>query len=104
MTNLENLTKEIIKFRQQRGWTKGKAIACKNMAIALLLEAAEFLEVFGWTKDNGPPENRREDLQDELIDVLYWVLIIAHDLNINIEKAFRRKMKKNKKKYPVKKK
>jgi NTP pyrophosphatase (non-canonical NTP hydrolase) len=35
------------------------------------------------------------------MDVLYWVLLIAHDLDINIEKDFIRKLNQNEKKYPV---
>ncbi len=102
MTKIEELSKKVLDFRKKRGWTKGAAIAPKNMAIALLLEAAEFLEVFEWTKDNKIPKDKREEFEEELIDVLYWILTIAHDYNIDLEKAFNKKMKKNKKKYPVK--
>lgn len=75
----------------------------KNMAISLLLEAAEFLEIFQWTKDNKIPKDKRKQLEEELVDVLYWVLVIAHDLKIDLAKAFEEKMKKNVQKYPIKK-
>ena len=101
MIDLQELTNKILDFRKKRGWAKGKAIAPKNQAIALLLEAAEFLEVFEWTKDNKLPKNKREEMENELIDVLYWVLVIAYDFKIDIKKAFARKMKKNKIKYPT---
>jgi NTP pyrophosphatase (non-canonical NTP hydrolase) len=101
MTDLQELTNKIIAFRKKRGWVKGKAVAPKNMAIALVLEAAEFLEVFEWTEDNDLPEERRQHMEEELVDVLYWVLTIAHDFKIDLPKAFARKMKKNKSKYPV---
>jgi NTP pyrophosphatase (non-canonical NTP hydrolase) len=32
---------------------------------------------------------------------LYWILLIAHDLKIDIPEAFERKMKQNEIKYPV---
>lgn len=102
MTDLQELTNKIIDFRKKRGWTKGKAVAPKNMAIALLLEAAEFLEVFEWTKDNKFPKGKKQQFEEELVDVLYWVLLIAHDFKIDLGKAFNRKMKKNKNKYPLK--
>jgi len=33
--------------------------------------------------------------------VLYWVLLLGHDLDINLDKALSRKLVKNAKKYPV---
>jgi NTP pyrophosphatase (non-canonical NTP hydrolase) len=38
---------------------------------------------------------------NELMDVLYWVLNMCSDLEINIPEAFERKMKKNEAKYPI---
>lgn len=99
MTDLQELTRKVVKFRNKRKWKKYHSP--KNMAIALVMEAAEFLEVFEWTKDNKLPEGKREEMENELIDVLYWVLVIAHDIKIDIPKAFARKMKKNKIKYPI---
>jgi dCTP diphosphatase len=45
----------------------------------------------------------REALADELSDVLYWVLTIAHDFGIDIAAAFDRKLEKSAAKYPVEK-
>jgi len=101
MTDLQELTKKILDFRKKRDWIRGEAIAPKNQAIALLLEAAEFLEVFEWTKDNKLPKGKKQKMENELIDVLYWVLVIAHDNKIDIKKAFDKKMEKNKIKYPI---
>lgn len=38
---------------------------------------------------------------EELADVLYWVLLMAHDFEIDLAKNFEKKMLKNAKKYPV---
>ena len=99
MTDFQDLTEKILEFRKSRGWVKQHVP--KNMAISLLLEAAEFLEIFQWTKDNQIPQKKRKELEEELVDVLYWVLLIVHDFEIDIPKAFERKMKQNKKKYPI---
>ena len=99
MVEIEELTKKIIDFRNKRGW--GKHHAPKSMAISLLLEAAEFLEIFQWTKDDQIPKNKRKQIEEELVDVLYWVLIIAHDFKIDLKQALIKKLKKNEKKYPV---
>ena len=41
------------------------------------------------------------EVAEELVDVLYWVLLIPHDLRIDLGQAFQAKMKKNELKYPV---
>ena len=102
MTDLKSLTKKIVKFRNERGWEKKDKDHPKNMAIALLLEAVELLELFQWTKNNKIPKNKIKEFEEELIDVLYWVLLIAHDFKIDLKKVFERKIKKNRTKYPVK--
>ncbi len=104
MPDLKNLTDKIIKFRNQRRWKQFHNP--KDEAISLALEAAEVLEHFQW---KSPEEiktylkKHKQDVAEELADVLYWVLLLAHDLDIDLVKAVDRKMKKNALKYPVKK-
>ena len=74
------------------------------MALSLTLEAAELLELMQWK--NGDElrkhlEQKQELLGEELCDVLYWVLVIAHDQGIDLRRAFRDKIRKNRAKYPV---
>ncbi len=104
MTDLEELQTAIIRFRDDRNWQQFHKP--KDLAISLTLEATEFLEHFQWKTEEEFEKHFKEhgeDVEDELIDTLYWVLLIAHDLEIDITKAFERKMAKNAKKYPVKK-
>lgn len=104
MSDIKKLTQKILKFRDKREW--GHFHTPKDMVISLALEAAELLEHFQW---KTPTELKRylktykEHISDELSDVLYWVLMISHDLDIDIFKAFEKKMKKNEEKYPVEK-
>ena len=44
---------------------------------------------------------RRDDIGEELADVFNWILILSHDLSIDIAQASEKKIEKNKKKYPV---
>jgi dCTP diphosphatase len=44
-----------------------------------------------------------DGVSDELADVLYWVLLMAHDLKIDLPTALNKKMKKNAAKYPIEK-
>jgi NTP pyrophosphatase (non-canonical NTP hydrolase) len=104
MPDLTNLQSQIIAFRDARDWQQFHNP--KDMAISLCLEAAELLEHFQW---KNPEEIKahlkanKTDVEDELIDVLYWVLLMAHDLDIDIEQAFANKLAKNEQKYPVEK-
>ena len=45
---------------------------------------------------------KRQEVGEELSDILYWTLLIAHDLDIDLAKAFDEKMILNEIKYPVK--
>jgi NTP pyrophosphatase (non-canonical NTP hydrolase) len=38
---------------------------------------------------------------EELSDILYWTLLMAHDLGINLTSAFAAKMLVNETKYPI---
>ncbi len=73
------------------------------MALSLNLEASEVLELFQWTKDNTVQEGKEDELQDELADVYYWVLLMAHDAGIDIDEALDKKLAKAASKYPVEK-
>ena len=96
---LKTLTKHAVRFRDARDWKKFHKP--KDLAMNLSIEAAELLEQYLWKKDG-----EREDLKeigDELSDVLLSVLLLAHHYGLDLEKAFIHKLKKNAKKYPVRK-
>ncbi len=102
MTDLDKLQKLVIEFRNERDWEQFHNP--KDTAISLVLEATEFLEHFQWKNQaeiKAHLEKNGEDVSEELADVMYWVLLIAHDLNISLEDAVTKKMVKNRRKYPV---
>ena len=102
MSDLEKLTRMVIRFRDERDWKQFHSP--KDCALSLMLEAAEVAEHFQWKNGEEMARHARErkgDIADELADVLYWVLLMAHDLKIDLAAASRAKMKKNIKKYPV---
>lgn len=91
-----------VAFRDEREWKQFHNP--KDMALSLCLEAAEVLELTQWKNGRELVEHlraRREDLADELSDVLYWVLTIANDFEIDIAGSFARKIEKSARKYPV---
>jgi len=91
--------RKILKFRSDRNWRQFHLP--KNLAISLALEAGEVLELFQWTKDNKLPRGRKAELDAELADVYYWLLLLAHEFHVDLDKALARKMIENGKKYPV---
>ncbi len=104
MSDLGDLQKRIIAFRDARDWKQFHNP--KDTVISLVLEATELLEHFQWKNAAEMDEhisNHKEDVSDELADVLYWVLLISNDLNVDLSAALRKKMDKNEAKYPAEK-
>lgn len=99
MSSMKDDLKEILEFEQQRDW--GQFHTPKNLAISLVLEAAEALEIFQWSKDGEVPSGRQAELGEELADVYYYLLLLAHQASLDIQKEFQKKMRINAGKYPV---
>jgi len=102
MSDIQRLTDIIIAFRDARGWDKNQSP--KEWVLSLLIESAELGEHFQW-KDGKELETylkeNNEHVADELSDVLYHVLYISRNLDIDLIKAFEKKMEKNALKYPA---
>ena len=95
------LVKKIKKFIKERNWSQFHDP--KNLALSLNLEASEVLELFQWTKNNEINPKRKDQLPDELADVLYWLILLAEHYDIDLLTALDQKIDKNAKKYPVEK-
>lgn len=92
----------LLRFRDERDWKQFHNP--KDQALSLVLEAAELMELVQWR--NGDELDRhltekRDELSDELADVLGWCLLIAADRGIDLAEAFHRKLAKNHAKYPA---
>lgn len=99
---LHDLQQTIQTFCQERDWDQFHDP--KELAIGLSTEANELLSLFRFiTKDelNDVIQNKRNKVEDELMDVLFFVLRFASLYNIDIPKAFQTKMEQNAIKYPV---
>ena len=99
--NIEKINNEIIKFVEERDWEKFHTP--KNISMALSVEASELLEIFQWHDDNSFNENKEKLTnlsKDEIADIFYYLLRMCQILEIDLEKAFFEKMKKNVLKYP----
>ncbi len=101
---LSDLIDKALKFREERDWKQYHS--ARNVALSISLEAAELLEIFQWKTDDEAKELvndsvQRENIADELSDILLYSILMANDLNIDIIKAADKKIDKNAKKYPA---
>jgi len=104
MKDIRDLTKRIITFRDAREWKQFHNP--KDVALSLVLEASEVMEHFQWKNKDEMEKyivTNKSDIGEELADVLYWVLLMSHDLNIDVLDALEKKIKINEDKYPVEK-
>ncbi len=98
------LTAAVLAFRDERNWAQFHTP--KDVALSLVLEAAEVLELFQWKDEQavtaylGEPAGRAA-LAAELADVLSWVLLLAHDQGIDLGGALHAKLAENARKYPA---
>jgi NTP pyrophosphatase (non-canonical NTP hydrolase) len=79
----------------------------KNLAMALMVEAAELLELFQWktiTESCGFTRNPsdKERVADEIADVLLYLLQLADHTDVDVEQAVEHKLRKNAQKHPAK--
>lgn len=104
MDPIKRLTKKIVSFRDKRNWKQFHNP--KDLALSLVLESTEVMEHFQWKNSQEIEDHIKKnkvEISEELADVLYWVLLISHDLKIDVEKALDRKLEINENKYPVEK-
>ena len=104
MKTLAELTKRIVAFRDARDWQQFHNP--KDLAISLVLEAGEVMEHFQWKNKEEMDKyviEHKDEIGEELADTLYWILLMSHDLKIDVIKSFEKKMNKNEEKYSVEK-
>ncbi len=102
VSQIHELTELLLAFRRERDWEQFHNP--KDQAVSLALEAAELLEHMQWRNGQELKDHLatvKSEVADELADVLGWVLLLANDLQIDLDAAFRKKLIANAVKYPV---
>ncbi|HVY72657.1 MAG TPA: nucleotide pyrophosphohydrolase [Candidatus Paceibacterota bacterium] len=100
----KGILKKLLVFRKKREWEQFHTP--KDLAISLALEAGEVLEHFQWKSEaeiKAYIKTHKKEIGEELADVYNWVLLLSHDLGLDILRASSSKISSNAKKYPVKK-
>ena len=91
--DIKELQDIVVKFRDDRNWKQFHNP--KDTSLSLILEAAELMEHFQWKNEKEIEDyikSNKEEIGRELADILYWVLLISHDLTIDIVKIFNKKI------------
>jgi NTP pyrophosphatase (non-canonical NTP hydrolase) len=98
------LLAKILAFREDRDWKQFHNP--KDLSLTLVLEATEVLEHFQWKNGDELERYAKEhahEIGEELADTLNCILLMAHDLNIDVFEALDKKIDKNALKYPIEK-
>src|SRR5687767_14121511 len=99
---LTHLTKLVLKFRSDRDWAQFHTP--KELAVSLVVEAAELLEIMQWKQGSelaATVQKRHSEIADELADCLHSILLLAHDLKIDLSDALEEKLRKSADRYPI---
>ena len=102
--SLANLREKINAFVTERDWAQFHSP--KNLAMAMIVEAAELVEQFQWDTPQESQQlsaEKREAVSHELADTFVYLLRIAEVLQIDLIQAANEKIALNALKYPVEK-
>jgi len=99
----DDLNAEIREFCDDREWEQFHTP--KDLAIGLMTESGELAELFRFKNETEQLDllsdsNRREEIEDELADILFFLLRFTDLYDIDLEGALANKMEKNRAQYP----
>nr|WP_148715130.1 nucleotide pyrophosphohydrolase [Chitinolyticbacter meiyuanensis] len=102
--DLQQLTAQIRDFARARDWERYHTP--KNLVMAMSVEMAELVEHFQWLTPEeaqaiAADPARRVPVEEEMADVLIYMLRLADVLSVDVEAAIADKMIKNARKYPA---
>ena len=102
MNDLEELRGRINNFANERDWNQFHSP--KNLSMALVVEAGELVEQFQWLKESESYDLSKEKLaavEEEIADIFVYLIRIAHQLDIDLMSAAKKKIELNESKYPA---
>ncbi len=103
-TGVGALKQAVRLFCEERDWDQFHG--AKDLAIGIITEAAELLEHFRFLQSREVEELMRDSeargkVEEELADVLFFVLRFAQRYGIDLSDAFQAKLARNAEKYPA---
>ncbi|MBG7441572.1 nucleotide pyrophosphohydrolase [Pseudomonas aeruginosa] len=106
LVDVGQLVAALERFAAERNWAQFHSP--KNLVMALTGEVGELSEIFQWmdeeqSKDAARHPDTAQAVQDELADVLMYLVRLASVLGVDLDAAARQKLEQNNRKYPVEK-
>jgi NTP pyrophosphatase (non-canonical NTP hydrolase) len=101
--DIKSIQQQLADFADERDWDQFHNP--KNLAMALSVEVSELVEIFQWLTAKQSEAIMQGDeathVEEEMADILIYLLRIADKLNIDLDSAVSAKIIKNSKKYPL---
>ena len=101
--SLDQILADIVAFRDARDWAQFHSV--RNLVAAINVESGELQEAILWKNDTEIEEqldsDAREQITDEVADVLIYALLLSLDLGEDPLNLISLKLNKNEHKYPV---
>ncbi|KAL5987260.1 hypothetical protein ACLOJK_038422 [Asimina triloba] len=102
--SLEELREKLAEFAREREWEQFHSP--RNLLLALVGEVGELSEIFQWKGEVGRglpnwSSSEKEHLEEELSDVLLYLVRLADVCGLDLGRAALTKIVKNARKYPV---
>ena len=104
MSEPEKIKLRLRQFAKERDWDQFHSP--KNLAMALIVEAAELVEHFQWLTEEQSqtlPPDKLAEVEQEIADIQIYLIRLADKLGVDMEKAVNAKIELNEKKYPAEK-
>lgn len=104
MNDIDQLQQRLKQFAIDRDWEQFHAP--KNLAMALIVEAAELVEHFQWLTEQQSRQLAPDKLREvafELADIFIYSLRLAERLDIDLLDTVEKKIAINEQKYPIEK-
>lgn len=104
MSEIKDLQEKVAHFISERDWEQFHSP--KNIAMSIAIESAELMEIFQWrtTQDSSSPElieKKRAEIEDEVADVMIYLLSFVNVSNIDLAKVVLNKIERNKSRFPI---
>jgi NTP pyrophosphatase (non-canonical NTP hydrolase) len=102
MSDLDELRKRLAQFAADRDWEQFHTP--KNLAMALIAEAAELVEHFQWLTPEESQRlsaEKRDAVALELADIFIYLIRLADRLDVDVLASAWRKIAINERRYPA---
>ena len=102
LTRIKQLRDKVREFVNERDWNRYHHP--KELAISIVIEAAELLEIFQWDEKMDIQKMKDDEktmgkIRDEVADVMTYILCLSNQLDLDLSEIVLTKLEKNRTKY-----